>query len=312
MPPIDADPRKSGARSSRCDFRKASNTFSAASSTSKTCRNVGHYHVLGRLGLRGVEFSGNHGCRRLPPPARLVRRSVIRAGVEKQRQAVAARKNDRLALGLHAAACMKDPQSAGVLKIVGHYAVPVEPVGVGDGCRAGLAGRETQPAGERADTLAVFRCAVMEDQDLVRPAGERLAGEEDMVLGEPGAVDAGGDVQAAAVVGRHLCLGMVFKGHHQVAEVPIAAESVIAAIVVPVPVVVAGPEGILVELDVFDACAAEEHRAQAAVADGQGLARPSLGRLGVPQEAMLVLPARAGRGSCLRRGRGGNEAVEKR
>ena len=127
----------------------------------------------------------------------------------------------------------------------------------------------------------------MADQDLVRPAGKGLAGQRDAVLGERRPMHAGGDIQFAAIVGSRAHRVFRREFHEQVAEVPVAAEPVVARFVVAVPVVVAGPEGTLVELDPLDRHAAEEHRAQAAVADGQGLARPGVGRGGIPQHPVL-------------------------
>ena len=217
--------------------------------------------------------------------------------IEEQRQSAAVDELDRVAFNLDRTTRMKDPQAAGVPELVRHHRIPRQALGIGDGLGAGLAGNKTHSPEESAGPIRV----VTEDHDLVRPAGKGHAVVGHAILGERRRVDAGRDIQLAAV-GRvfvavcaaagsaRVGLGGIPEFHEQVAEISVTSEPVLAAIVGSVPVVVAGPEGILIELDPLALRAAEEHRAHAAIADGQGLARPVVGRLIVPQRQMLVLP----------------------
>ena len=117
-------------------------------------------------------------------------------------------------------------------------------------------------------------------------AGKGFAGEARAILGEGGGVQAVADIQGTLVIaGQGRFQVAAAPSNRQIAEVAIAAESVVAALVGAIPVVVARPQALLVELDAFLVNPAKEHRPHAAVADGQGLGRPSLGRLAIPENA---------------------------
>ena len=148
------------------------------------------------LGLCSREFLFDRRQRIGAAPAGLVVRLVVGAGIHQQRQLVAVGKGQRITIHLDRAACMQDPNHAGMFQQIGHF------TGKGKlllGCRR--RGFLSRLQADLARELARLAGDIAEGHHLVGMAGKSFAGEFHAALAEGGGVDAGGDIQFATVIG---------------------------------------------------------------------------------------------------------------
>jgi len=151
------------------------------------------------------------------------------------------------------------------------------------------------------------------DEHLVGGTGEHLAGERGVAAAEGRARDGRIEIEVAPVVAHlgdlaevepQVAEGLVAPGcdagahdlalHEGLALGVLAVEDELAGLLDRVPGALAialdgmaSPQGVLVELDVLAADAAEHHGAQPPVADGQGLG-PLACRLAIPQRQLAL------------------------
>jgi len=237
---------------------------------------------------------------RVAPPVPLGVHDVVGGRRKEDGEAVAVREREACLVGFERAALVKDEdlrlvpqavlQGAGEDEAVvlgGHGSV----MGVGQFDRAGVAARffRRQPRHEHLIGMAAkILAAIGHAAAAVRDADDGL-----------------GEVQFAAVFGG---VGVSRQPDEQVAECLVPTHAAVLA----GGVFAAGPEAVHVELEAFLGHLAEDHGAQSAVADGQGLLLPPRCRLLVPERHR---PARrlAGAGSLrCDGGRGAGECETKR
>ena len=202
---------------------------------------------------------------------------VVGAGVKEQGEFIATLEDERVALDPAFATTGSEAQLGGMAERVRHGTCEAQAIGARAGGRA-LGGLQRDATAQRAG----FVGRVVEHQDLVGMARQRLAGELRSVPAEARRVDAGAEVQFAPVIRWRVRRCRVIRLppiDGKIAEVAVIAEPVVAGLEVAVPVVVTGPKALLVELDDLLDHAAEGHRAEATVADGIAFLRPIRCRL---------------------------------
>ena len=184
---------------------------------------------------------------------------VARAGADDEGQRIAAGERQCVALHPHRAAFVQHADLAGVAHAVGQRACRGDAIAAQRELRSVHVGQA-----QRAAVLALPVGAHAHDDYFSRMAGKRLAVIRHAALRVGDAVHPPVDVQFAHVaIGGSVVVGQI-------------DEDVAEGLIRPHDLVVTRPQRDVVELDVLALELAEEHRADAAVADGQRLALPAL------------------------------------
>ena len=239
-------------------------------------------------GLRrgGAELLGEPRVGRVAAPVPRVVHHVVRACRKQEGQAVAGLELERRSVGRGRAAVVERDDLRLVLEPVGQCARGGQAVGLRGHLRLVRIG---QLEGARVAAGLVGR--EPHDEHLVGVAGQilPLVADASALVAHP--CDGLADVELPAVARRRVVGGQL---EVHVAKCLVGPHRAVAAR----GVLVARPQAVLIELDPLRRGAAEDHRAEPPVADGERLGHPVLRRLAVPQRQVPWRRRRGGEGHC--------------
>ncbi len=220
-------------------------------------------------GRRGGKLSHNARVRRIAPPGADTVGQIIRARGDEYGQRVGTLYVQRALGGADTAAGAYHLNLGFVLQAVVQLAAGREPAARAQNRRAVGVGKS-----DGTGISAAFVGREAKHHHLLGGAGKILAAPGSAVRGVIDGMNGSVDIQAPAVALR----SAVRQVEKEIAQVLIAAGIFL----------VARPQGYLIELEMLAACVAEDHRAEAAVADRKRLALPVFGGLLIPQSQPLA------------------------